>query len=419
MNNYTTNLYEIKRKILNFTKKMSNGLSKPSTKFLMDIEYGIAKNKSCLISKISRSLDEKIELKNTIERLCDRLSNMTEKENEIILNNYYKEIEGLFDDEPIALFDDSDISKKYGKKFEDLDRVIDASSPNKEIVNGYHVCEAVALGKKEKQPISLYSKIYSCQSKGFISKNEYTKDSIDTVRKVFKRKCNMVFDRGYDDNKTIDYVSKTDNIVVRIDDNRILLFKGKKKKVHDVAITRKGRIKMELWFDNKEKYEVYISHTRTVLPYNNREYNLVIVYGLSDEHPLLLLTNREIKAKEDVIKIVRLYFYRWRIEEYFRSKKQEYEFENIRVRTLKAMNNLNLLLMIYMGHIAKMIEEMDNKLLSIKIIERSKSLRDKVVVWLSQFARGIGEILSFAHTGIKDWQSIEKREKYKQLSLNL
>ena len=151
--------------------------------------------------------------------------------------------------------------------------------------------------------------------------NEYTKESIDTVRKIFKRKCNMVFDRGYDDNKIIDYVSKTDNIIVRLDDNRTLLFKGKKKKVHDVAITRKGKIKMELWFDDNEKHEVYVSHTRAVLPYNKKEYNFVIVYGLSDDYPLLLLTNREIKSKDDVIKIVRLYFYRWRIEEYFRSKK--------------------------------------------------------------------------------------------------
>lgn len=91
----------------------------------------------------------------------------------------------------------------------------------------------------------------------------------------------------------------------------------------------------------------------------------------------------------------------------------------MRVRTLKSMNNLNFLLTIHMGYMAKLIEEMDNKLLSIKIIERSKSLRNKIIVWLSQFARGIGEVLSFAHNGIKDWQAIESRDKYRQLSLNL
>lgn len=40
-----------------------------------------------------------------------------------------------------------------------------------------------------------------------------------------------------------------------------------------------------------------------------------------------ILTNIDIKDKKSVIKIVRLYFSRWRIEEYFRGKKQEYDFE--------------------------------------------------------------------------------------------
>ena len=61
---------------------------------------------------------------------------------------------------------------------------------------------------------------------------------------------------------------------------------------------------MELWFDDNEKYEVYVSHTRVTLPYNKKEYELVIVYGLSEERPLILLTN--IKSKEDVIKVAEI-----------------------------------------------------------------------------------------------------------------
>ena len=75
--------------------------------------------------------------------------------------------------------------------------------------------------------------------------------------------------------------------------------------------------------------------------------------------------------------------------------------------------------MIHMGEMAMLIEDMDKKLLSIKIIERSKSLKRKVIVWFSQIARGISEILKYAHTGIREYQKIEKREKYKQLVLRL
>lgn len=420
MNNYTMNTYEVKRDLVTFSKKISEGLNKSTSKFVMDIEYGLSKSRSVLLSNIARSLEETIDLDNTIERLSDNLVLLKDSEKEIIKKNYLEEIRDKFAEEAIAVFDDSDISKRYGKKFEDLDRVVDASSPNNEVVNGYHVCEAVILTNKEKQPISVYSEIYSCRSKEFISKNKYTFESIDAVRNVLKRKCNMVFDRGYDDNKIIDYVDKNgDYFVIRMEDRRNFLFKGKKKNCHEMAIRRKGKIKMVLWFDDKEEHEVSVSHTKVVLPFNKKEYELIFIYGLDEEHPMVLLTNRSIHSKEDVIKVVRLYFYRWRIEEYFRSKKQEYDFENIRVRTLKAINNLNLLLTIHMGHLSMLAEAMDNKLLIIKIIEASKSLRNKVCVWFSQLARGIYEILKKAHTGIKEYQKIEQRLEYKQLQLKL
>lgn len=419
MNNYTMECYEMKREILNFSKKISRGLNKSEIKFISDMQYGLSKGKSCLISEISRSLDEKIKLKNTIERLCDNLQSLSEEERMMIKENYLNEIKDYFPEEAISIFDDSDISKRYGKKFEDLDQIIDASDSDKSIVNGYHVCEAVILGKEEKQPISVYSEIYSCKSKDFISKNKYTMESIDTVINVLNRKCNMVFDRGYDDNKIINYVDKSgNNFVIRMNDKRNFLFKGKKKNCYKEALKRKGKVRMELWFED-EKKEISVSHTRVTLPSNKRDYELVYVYGLSEERPLILLTNRNIHSKEDVIKVVRLYFYRWRVEEYFRSKKQEYEFENMRVRTLKAMNNLNLMLMIHMGHLGMLIEDMNKKLLTIKILEKSKSIRNKVLVWFNQISRGISEILKYAHVGIKEYQKIEKREKYKQLELRL
>lgn len=420
MINFTTNTYELKRDFVHFSKKISDGLNKPRTKFIMDMQYGIGKSKSCLISEISRALDEDTKLSYTIERLCDNLTNMTEDEEKIIYDNYIDEIKDLLHDEPIALFDDSDIAKKYGKKFEDLDKVIDASDPDKKTVNGYHVCEAVVLTKNEMQPISVYSKIYSCKSNGFKSMNNYTRDSIDAVRNITSRRCNMIFDRGYDDNKIIDYVdSNGDNFVIRMKDNRKFLFKGKMKNCAVEASKRKGKVRMELWFDDNIKKEVYVSHTKVVFPYNKKNYELVFVYGLSEDKPMILLTNRSIHSKKDVIKVVRLYFYRWRIEEYFKAKKQEYDFENMRIRTLKGINNLNLLLTVHMGHIGILIEKMNKNLLTIKIILESKSLRKNVLVWYSQMSRGIHNILKFAKNGIKEYQKIEQREKYKQLSLSI
>ncbi len=73
-----------------------------------------------------------------------------------------------------------------------------------------------------------------------------------------------------------------------------------------------------------------MSKSRLQLP--EKDIYLVLVYGIT-EHPMMFFaTNKEIKSKEDVIKVARTYFSRWKIEEYFRCKKQMFRFENFRVR---------------------------------------------------------------------------------------
>ena len=39
---------------------------------------------------------------------------------------------------------------------------------------------------------------------------------------------------------------------------------------------------MTLLFDDNEVREVYVSHTKVTLPYNKSDYELVMVYGLSN-----------------------------------------------------------------------------------------------------------------------------------------
>ena len=420
MNNFTTNTYELKREICNFSEKIANNVNKPTKKFVMDMQYGFGKGGSVLISNVARALDENIKLNYTIDRLCDNLANMDDNFKKIIWDNYIEEVKkNINTEDAIAIFDDSDINKEYSKKLEDLDRVRDASSPDKRIVNGYNICEAVLLSKNTNQPISVYSKIYSCKSKDFKSKNTYTLNSIEAVENVVGKKFTGIFDRGYDDNKIFDYMDKKEHsFIVRLEDTRTLLFKGKKRSVDDVANSRKGKIAMKVLFDDNEEYELMLSYTKATLPYNKKEYTLVIVYGLSKDKPMKLLTNIKIENKEDVIRVVRLYLSRWRIEEHFRGKKQEYDFENMRVRTLKSMNILNMMLTIHLGHIAILADKIDSKLLTIKIIYASKSLRNKTIVWLSQIAKGMKEMLKYAHEGIKRWQDIEVRDS-RQLSLKL
>lgn len=423
MNYFTTDLYETKREIVIFSDKLASGLSKPECKFVMDMMFGLSRSQSVLLSDIARSLDENIKLRYTIERLSSHLDNMNDHEIAILRNNYNKLVLKNIDKEPLVLLDDSEIIKKYGKKFEDLCMVRDASSLKDDIYPGYHVCEATVVTKNEKQPISLYSHIYSSESSGFKSMNDETLKSIEYVKSVIEGRCTFVCDRGYDANIYYDYfIDKNENeddFVIRLKENRILLFKGKAKKVGEIAQRRKGKVKMKMYF-SKGDAEVYVSHTRVELPtHKGKTLYLVIIYGLSEEKPMMLLTNKVIKNKKDVHKIVRAYMSRWRIEENFRFKKQQYGFENMRVRKLKAMNTLNMMLMMHIGHIGMLAEKVDKKLLVIKMIERGKSIKGRTYLWYYQISRGIKEILKYAHKGIKEFQGIREKKEYVQLELKL
>ncbi len=81
--------------------------------------------------------------------------NLEEEEIFKIKTNYYEEVmKNLPEDYVIVLNDDTDLNKEYSKKLEDLSIIKDASSQNDKYVNGYKVCEYVALSKNKKSPIS-------------------------------------------------------------------------------------------------------------------------------------------------------------------------------------------------------------------------------------------------------------------------
>ncbi len=427
MNNFTTNTYEMKRDILNFSKKISEGLCKPDKKFIADMLYGIEKSGSILFSDIARALNEENKLKNTIERLCDRCNYLSDESIEKIKENYLNEaIKQLPDDEVILIEDDSDVNKEYSRKLEDLCTVKDASSKEDRYVNGYHVCEVVGLTKNEKQPVSLYSKIYSTETSGFISCPDETKKSekevISKLRKENEKiKIIVVKDRGYDSYNLFEETIKNKiSFIVRLDGDRHMLFKGKKRLVKEVAATRKGKIHTKLMYKG-ENTDCYISYTTVQFPkMKEKDLSLVIIYRKDEESDLMyLLSDLPIKTKDDVLKIARTYMMRWKIEEYFKAKKQNYDFENFRVRNLRGINNLNLILSCVMLHIGILSDKIDFKLLIIKIIEASKSIKKTAIVWYGQISRGIRNILSYAHEGIRKWQKIESREKFKQLQLKL
>ena len=417
MNNFTTNTYQMKRDIVNFSKKICKNSNKPESKFVTDMIYGISKSKDILLSSIAEALNENTKKAYTIDRLSDNLASDLSTS---IEENYCNLVMDSLGDNPVFLVDDSDIIKPLGNKFENLGVVRDGSSRYKSYEKGYHHTEIVGLTKNMKQPISLFSKIHSSTQKDFISANSVTYEGLDKVIGLLnERKLKGIFvnDRGYDSNDIFNYyISQNQYFVIRLTEKRKVYFKNKWYKIITLRDSRKGKIKMNLLFQGEEK-ECYVSILKVQITAKKKWINLVLIYGLCDT-PMMIASNIPVKSKEDVIKIARCYLNRWRIEEYFKFKKQEYNFENFRVRTLKSINNLNKMLTYAIGLIALLSEKIGKREFVNKIIKESKSLKEKVFLWFYQLARGIYNILSMARTGIRDWEDIRKVKIYDgQISL--
>ena len=415
MLNSTTNTYTMKREILTFSNKISRSLSKPERKFTADMTYGMLAANSCLLTDVADKLHEPSKKVNTVERLSKHLLKGTSTK---ALNTYLKTIRKWTPAEPVIHIDDSDVVKPDGYKFESLGVVRDGSesTATKNVYKkGYHVTEACVLTSSN-HPVSIFSEIHSSKEKNFTSTNTITFAAMERGASLFNR-ATFVMDRGYDDNKMFLKMDELEqDFVIRLTAKRKLLYHNKWTPATELRDRRKGKIKMPLFYKGKE-HEAYLSHVKVQITASRKDIYLVLVYGIT-EYPMMLATNKEIKSKEDVIKVAKLYFSRWRIEEYFRCKKQVFQFENFRVRKLKAINALNFYITLCMAFLAQLSMKPETNALKVLIIKTANPIKEKVHFYYYRLAKGISGILSYAKEGVRLWFRT-KRPAYRQLCLKL
>lgn len=415
MANFTSNTYTLKRKILSFTNKISKQLPKPERKFAADITYGMLASGSCLLTDVADQLHEDSRKINIVDRLSRHLDKGTPA---AAATSYLQQIRKMVPSEPVIHIDDSDVVKPDGCKFESLGIVRDGSestSAKNVYKKGYHVTEACVLTTSN-HPVSIFSKIHSSAEKDYKSANTITFEAMEQGAALFG-KATFCMDRGYDDNKMF---SKLDSLnqdyLIRVKSNRKLLYHNKWTFATELCNRRKGKIKTNVFYKGKN-HEAYLSHVKVQITASRRDIYLVLVYGIT-EHPMMLVTNKEIKSKEDVIKVARTYFSRWKIEEYFRCKKQMFQFENFRIRKLCAINALNFYITLCMAFLAMISMKSESNALKVSIIKTAAPVKEKVFFSYYRLAKGVRGILSYAKEGVRLWFRT-KRPAYRQLCLKL
>jgi hypothetical protein len=410
-------IYTTKRSIFNFASKIGEGLQKPNKNFVMDIFYGLAKGKSVLLSNIARALEEPIATIQTIKRLSTRMDDFHEEAK--LQENYEKMIQPYLKvDDNLILVDTSEIVKPNANKMEALGRVRDGSTGR--IENGYWTTNMIAVAPKTKHPIAVYSHLYSSNEPGFISENEETYKGFRYVDQLLEnRKATFVMDRGYDNVEVMKKVmEQEDNFIIRLKKNRHLLYQNKKLSVHDLAIRRKGKIN----FRSEIKGNVYnlkVSHITVEIPsLKGEKLTMIVVYGYGKE-PMVLLTNKQVRKKAEVISILKAYILRWRIEEMFRVQKVEFQLETIQVESLTRLRRMFLLLSMMITFMTLKIEKQN--VFFLEVIERAKGIKgeDQIKMFLYRFSAGMKAILEKDASGIRHFKYIERTKDPRQLVLRL
>lgn len=414
MINYSRLGYEIKRDFTNFSLNISKGLKRPQEKFVHQMIYGILAGNKLHLSEIARSLKEDITLKKTIDRLSKNLGVF--KDRDTIMHNYISLVKRhIKEDYAVIIIDNSDIAKPASKNLEALSEIRDGSTG--EITQGYLTIEAAVLSEKGKQPLPVYEKVFSAAEKGFISETHENLCCLQSLSENFSEKCVRTLDRGFDANDYYRYfLKRKERFVIRAKKNRNVIYNGKTCNIMDVANKYKGSYRM----DFKDKSGKTVQCKMSCIPvrlceFPTKELVLTVVYGFGAE-PMLLLSNLKMQEKKNLCHIItKVYLLRWRIEEYFRFKKQQFELEDLRVMSLQSIRNLNLLATLAVGYIGLTTSVHKDSIFLAELKECSKRIYGMPQFLFYAIGYAMEHVLSMCRTGISGF--LPPKVKSQQITL--
>ncbi len=399
MINYSRLGYEVKRDFTNFSARISKGLKRPQEKFVHQMIYGILAGNKMHLSEIARSLKESITLKKTIDRPSKNLHAFDNTDS--IMHNYLRLVkQQVKDGYAVIIINNSDIAKPTSRKLETLSEIRDGSTG--ELTQGYLTIDAAILSEKGKMPLPVYEKVFSAAEKGFISETHENLCCLEALSQNFTPKCVRTLDRGFDANDYCRYFLKhEERFVIRAKKNRNVIYNGQTCNIMDVALRYKGAYRMDL----KDKKGRTIQCKMSCIPvrlceFPSKDLVLTVVYGFGEE-PMLLLSNMKMQEKKKLCHIItKVYLLRWRIEEYFRFKKQQFELEDLRVMSLQSIRNLNLFAMLAVGYISLTTAVHKDSIFLAELKECSKRIYEMPQFIFYAIGYAMECVLSMSRSGI-------------------
>jgi hypothetical protein len=315
--------------------------------------------------------------------------------------------------------DGTEIRKECTTKSEKLDRV---RSLDGKTINGYHSYATVAVTENSHNIHILEIKPFSTKEEDFLSKNTIILDLIDStlegLQKLDQDKFLKVFlmDREFDSQQIIEYLcnhTQTPNFIIRA---KHLNREFKEGKLNQINFSKPDIFKIQKLQIKNKKYE------NLTLKLSKKKLTLVNKYGeetkvtvvksklldqdnkpifksstTQTESELYLITNQEIKSKEQLYQCYLNYFIRWKIETVFKFLKEVLGLETFRVEDLQGIKNIISLTFLVGSYL--------NNLGEVNISQ-------EFLIWLSKLGDGGGKVTKYYIQ-----QGLEKIANYTQVNM--
>lgn len=337
---------KVRAQIQQFSGIISPRFSKPKTKFIEQMLFGIAASQDCKLSRIARALAEPITLKKTEERLSHHLA--TPCLGQEVQEQLVAQAARRIGEETLIVIDPTDIRKSYAQAMPYLATVRDGSTG--ELVPGYWSGVALACEPSSRRVLPLLQRLWSAEAPDFVSENAQLLAMIDTIVRAAGTRGTYVVDRGGDRAKLyLPLLERGLRFIVRLVGDRHLVVRGCSRSARDLARGVKMRyaetVVREASGGEKKCHLEYGFRTVKLPARRDVALTLVVIKGFGQE-PLMLLTNVPVKnTRASLWRIVRGYLTRWLVEETIRFIKQCYRLEDLRVLCYERLRNLAALVM--------------------------------------------------------------------------
>ncbi len=335
----------LKAQLTKFSSELCEGLSKPLTKFVSQMLFGIQSSQDVKLSNIARSLQEVIPLIRTEKRLSRNLkSDELEKE---LATQLVRMGSPRVQPNTVLALDLSDVRKEYAQKMEHLAMVRDGSTG--ELHQGYWLCDVTAAEVNGTEIVPLYQKLFSVEAQEFSSENAEILAAVDLIQTHTQGRGIWTIDRGGDRKRLLEpLLDRGQRFVIRSTGKRTVIDRRKMQgSVAEVAgrcrLRHQARI-IKIQDGQEKTYELRYGAEPIRLPDRSEQLWLVVIAGFGEEL-LMLLTDLPVRAGDSpsLWWIVQIYLTRWKIEETFRFIKQSYNLEDIRVMKYQRLKNLVIL----------------------------------------------------------------------------